>query len=79
MPSMGKVGAAVDNAMMESFWARMQTELLNRRKWNTRVKLAGEIFEYLEIFHNRSRPHSSLGMLTPVEFEQAQAQLVGPA
>lgn len=79
MPSMGKVGAAVDNAMMESFWARMQTELLNRRKWNTRVELASEIFEYLEIFHNRSRRHSSLGMLTPVEFEQAQAQLVDPA
>lgn len=45
----------------------MQTELLNRRKWNTRFELAGGIFEYLEIFHNRSRRHSSLGMLTPVE------------
>lgn len=79
MSSMGKVGAAVDNAMMESFWARMQAELLNRRKWNTRLELASEIFEYLEIFHNRSRRHSSLGMLTPVEFEQTHAQLVEPA
>lgn len=71
MPSMGKVGSAVDNAMMESFWARMQTELLNRRKWNTRVELASEIFEYIELFHNRQRRHSSLNMLTPVEFEEA--------
>ena len=79
MPSMGKVGAAVDNAMMESFWARMQTELLNRQKWNTRIELASGIFEYLEIFHNRTRRHSSLGMLTPVEFEQAHAEPVDKA
>ena len=75
MPSMGKVGATVDNAMMESLWARMQTELLNRQKWNTRVELASQIFEYLEIFHNRTRRHSSLGMLTPVEFERTHAEL----
>jgi transposase InsO family protein len=37
--------------------------------WTTRVELATAIFEYLEIFHNRQRRHSSLGMLTPVEFE----------
>ena len=79
MPSMGKVGAAVDNAMMEAFWARMQTELLNRRKWTTRVELASSIFEYLEIFHNRIRRHSSLGMLTPLDFEQAHAELVDEA
>jgi hypothetical protein len=50
--------------MMESFWARMQVELLNRRRWRTRLELANAIFEYLEIFHNRQRRHSSLGMLT---------------
>lgn len=76
MPSMGRVGDAFDNAVVESFWARMQTELLNRRKWRTRVELAGEIFEYLEIFHNRQRRHSSLGMLTPVEYENAQKGFV---
>ena len=54
--------------MMESFWGRMQTELLNRRKWHTRIELANAIFEYLEIFHNRQRRHSALGMLTPVEY-----------
>ena len=70
---------AYANAVIESFWARMQTELLNRRKWRTRVELAGEIFEYLEIFHNRQRRHSSLGMLTPVEYEKLQAEFVGIA
>jgi len=69
-PSMGSVGDAYDNAAMESFWARMQTELLDRKKWKTRVELSTAMFEYLEIFHNRTRRHSSLGMLTPVEYEK---------
>lgn len=51
--------------MIESFWSKMQVELLNRQKWNTRVELANAIFDYLEIFHNRRRRHSALGMLTP--------------
>ena len=69
---MGSVGSCFDNAMIESFWSRMQVELLDRRTWRTwrtRVELANAIFEYLEIFHNRQRRHSALGMLTPVEFE----------
>lgn len=69
MPSMGAVGSCFDNALIESFWSRMQVELLNQRSWRTRVELANAIFEYLEIFHNRQRRHSALGMLTPVEFE----------
>jgi hypothetical protein len=67
--SMGRIGDAFDNAMMEAFWARLQTELLNRRKWRTRLELANAIFEYLEVFHNRKRRHSALGMLTPAEYE----------
>ncbi|MFJ9761932.1 IS3 family transposase [Streptomyces sp. NPDC101149] len=47
----------------------MQTELLNLRRWRTRLELANAIFEYLEIFHNRQRRHSALGMLAPIEFE----------
>ena len=71
VPSMGSVGDCYDNAMIESFWSRMQVELLNRQRWRTRVELANAIFDYLEIFHNRQRRHSSLGMLTPIQFEQA--------
>jgi putative transposase len=71
VPSMGSVGDCFDNAMIEAFWSRMQVELLDRRRWHTRVELANAIFEYLEVFHNRQRRHSSLGMLTPIEFETA--------
>ena len=66
---MGTVGDALDNAVVEAFWARMQVELLDRRTWRTRVELANAIFEYLEIFHNRQRRHSALRMHTPVEYE----------
>jgi transposase InsO family protein len=73
LPSMGSVGDCYDNAMIESFWSRMQVELLDRQRWKTRVELANAIFEYLEIFHNRRRRHSSLGMLSPVEYEMRNA------
>ncbi len=69
LPSMGSVGDCFDNAVVESFWSRMQVELLDRQRWRTRVELANAIFEYIEIFHNRQRRHSALGMLSPVEFE----------
>jgi transposase InsO family protein len=69
LPSMGSIGDCFDNAVIESFWSRMQVELLDRKRWSTRVELANAIFEYLEIFHNRQRRHSALGMITPVEFE----------
>ena len=65
VPSMGSVGDCYDNAMIEAFWSRMQVELLDSRRWKTRVELANAIFEYIEIFHNRRRRHSRLGMLTP--------------
>ncbi len=74
VPSMGTVGDAYDNALIEAFWARLQTELLNRKKWKTRIELSTALFDYLEIFHNRTRRHSSLGMLTPIEFEKVNNQ-----
>jgi len=71
------------NAVIESFWARMQVELLNRQRWRTRLELANAIFDYLEIFHNRQRRHSRLGMHTPIEYEKLHydnppAALVSP-
>jgi putative transposase len=69
LPSFGTVGDGLDNAMMESFWSSMQIELLNRKKWKTRVELANAIFDYIEIFHNRQRRHSALGYRTPIEYE----------
>jgi putative transposase len=69
LPSLGTIGDPYDNAVIESFWGRMQTELLNRQRWDTRVQLANAIFEYIEGFHNRRRRHSALSWQTPVEFE----------
>ena len=73
-PSVGAVGAPFDNAMVEAFWARMQVELLNRRRWKTRVELATAIHDYIEIWHNTRRRHSALQMLTPTEFENQHQQ-----
>jgi transposase InsO family protein len=69
MPSFGSVGDAFDNAMMESFWSSMQNELLDRKKWKTRLELSNAIFDYIEIFYNRQRRHSSLDYVSPIEFE----------
>jgi transposase InsO family protein len=69
LPSLGSVGDPFDNAMAEAFWARMQTELLNRQRWRTRLELANAIFEYIEGFYNRRRRHSALDWMSPVEFE----------
>ncbi|HEU5003144.1 MAG TPA: IS3 family transposase [Actinomycetota bacterium] len=66
--SMGAVGDALDNAMAESFFGTLQRELLDRRQWASRKELAQAIFDYIEAFYNPRR-HSSIGNLSPVEFE----------
>jgi putative transposase len=75
-PSMGAVGTAADNAMMESFWARLQVELFNRRRWKTRIELASAIHDYIELWHNTRRRHSSLGMRTPIEIDNAWSSTI---
>ncbi|BBG01169.1 hypothetical protein PSA01_38040 [Pseudonocardia saturnea] len=69
LPSLGSIGDPYDNAVAEAFWGRMQTELLDRRRWRTRVELANAIFEYIEGFYNRRRRHSALEWMSPVQFE----------
>ncbi|MDI6871128.1 MAG: IS3 family transposase [Bacillota bacterium] len=68
--SMGSVGDALDNAVAESFFATLQTELLDRRQWPTRQSLRSAVFAYIEGFYNRHRRHSTLGYLSPLEFER---------
>ena len=70
LASMGTVGDCYDNAMMESFWGTMQLELLDTKAWQTRDELATAIFEWIECWYNPTRRHSSLGMRSPVDFEQ---------
>ena len=71
--SMGTVGDALDNAVAESFFATLQTELLDRQRWPTRQSLITAIFEYIEGFYNRRRRHSTLGYLSPLDFERRWA------
>lgn len=68
--SMGSVGDALDNALAESFYATLQTELLDRETWPTRSRLRTAIFEFIEAFYNRRRRHSALGQISPDEFER---------
>jgi putative transposase len=68
-PSMGSVGDAYDNAMCESFFATLECELLDRVSLRTRAEAEREVFEFIEGFYNSSRRHSSLGYLSPSEFE----------
>ena len=73
-PSMGSVGDCFDNALCESFFATLECELLERRRFGTQAEARMAVFEFLEGWYNPHRRHSALGYLSPVEFErQAQA------
>jgi len=67
--SMGRVGAAGDNAAMESFFALLQKNVLNRRQWQTRDQLRMAICTWIERDYHRRRRQVGLGRLTPVEYE----------
>ena len=68
--SMGRVGSAYDNAMMESFFGTLQRELLDRRQWATRKELASAIFEWIEAWYNPHPRHTSIDNLSPVDYER---------
>jgi putative transposase len=67
--SMGSRGDCWDNAVAESFFATLKKELIRRQSWPTRAALRTAVFEYIEIFYNATRRHSTLGMLSPAQFE----------
>ena len=67
--SMGSRGDAYDNAVAESFFATLKKELIRRQTWPTRRELIGEVFDYIEAFYNPTRRHSTLGYLSPAQFE----------
>jgi len=72
---MGSVGDCYDNAVAEMFFATIKKELVHRRSWPTRQELTSEVFEYIEGFYNPRRRHSTLGMLSPADFEAEHAGL----
>jgi len=69
--SMGRIGCGLDNAVAESFFGSMQIELLDRQAWTTRDQLGSAMFEWIEGFYNPTRRHSSLGYLSPADYETA--------
>ena len=69
--SMSATGNCYDNAAMESFWATLKTELVHHERYATRAQAPRSIFEYIEMFYNRQRIHSSLGYVSPETFEAA--------
>lgn len=71
-PSMGSVGDAYDNAMCESFFATLECELLDRRRFKTHVEAEMAIFDFIEGFYNTHRIHSALDYRSPVEYEREQ-------
>jgi putative transposase len=67
--SMSRKGNCWDNAVAESFFATLKTELVYRRSWVTRADLRAAVFQYIEVFYNRRRLHSSIGYKTPAQLE----------
>ena len=71
--SMSRKGNCWDNAVAESFFATLKTELAHHEDWTTRDAARAAVFEYIEIFYNRHRRHSSIGYVSPVEYEASRA------
>jgi hypothetical protein len=69
-PSMGSVGDAYDNAMCESFFATLECELLDRCRFKTQAEARRAVFEFIEGFYNPRRRHSSIGYLSPINYER---------
>jgi transposase InsO family protein len=67
--SMSHKGDCWDNAVMESFWSTLKTELVHHERYATREAARASIFEYIEVFYNRKRLHSALGYQSPEVFE----------
>jgi putative transposase len=77
--SMGTVGDALDNAVAESFFATLECELLDRYPWPTRAGLRTAIFDFIEVFYNRQRRHSTLDYHPPAAYEQHHASVASAA
>ncbi|RKH34948.1 IS3 family transposase [Corallococcus praedator] len=73
--SMSRKGNCWDNAVVESFFSTLKTELVHEADFLTRESANAALFEFIEVFYNRKRRHSSLGYVSPVEFEKAASQV----
>jgi transposase InsO family protein len=67
--SMSRKACCYDNAVAESFWHTLKNELIHRHQFQTRDEAQHAIFEYIEVFYNRTRRHTSIGNISPMDFE----------
>ena len=74
VPSMSRKGNCWDNAVAESFFGTIKTELIDRRPWATKRGAKNAIAEYIELFYNPERLHSRLGYVSPAEYERASTR-----
>lgn len=74
LQSVGRTGVCWDNAAAESFWSTLKTEFYNRRTWATKAEARLAVGAWIEERYNRTRRHSSIGMISPVRYEQLQTQ-----
>ena len=72
---MGSVGDCYDNALCESFFATLECELLDRRRFRTQAEARMAVFDFIEGWYNPHRRHSALGYDSPVRFERSQTTL----
>ena len=70
--SMGRAGEVWDNSAMESFFSSLKTERTARKVYRTREQARADVFDYIERFYNPTRRHSTLGYVSPINFEKAQ-------
>ncbi len=78
-PSMGSVGDCYDNAMCESFFATLECELLDRQRFRSQAEARRAVFEFIEGWYNPRRRHSSIGYLSPINFERNQLPPARPS
>ena len=78
LPSMGSTGTPADNAVVESMFDKMKLEILVGNRYATREQARAAVFEWIEVWYNRQRRHSTLGGLTPVEYERRYASENSP-
>ena len=68
-PSIGAIGCPYDNAVVESFWGKLKTEMVYHEHFTTKARARAAVFEYIEMFYNRTRLHAALDYLSPEAFE----------
>ena len=71
---MSRKGNPYDNAVMESFYKTLKRELVRGKKYETRIETSQDIFKYIELYYNTKRMHSTLGYMSPLDYERQNIQ-----